>query len=172
MQSRCRKRWSTSESSSRTGSRCRMRSRDYEKRSRSSTSPLSALKAFARYILLTIFRSNICSLYALFFLLLNNSMCQEQLPATGVPIRRHRFDHMQEKFNEYVKTRTLQNWKFWIVSFTERVVTPLLINNGALHCTFLLWCGMLVFPRSTIFRSDWDKHVVILGLVHLRCWPT
>lgn len=45
------------------------------------------------------------------------SLCQEQLPATGVPITRHRFDHMKDKFDEYVKNRTLQNWKFWIVSF-------------------------------------------------------
>ncbi|CAB1319809.1 unnamed protein product [Coregonus sp. 'balchen'] len=45
------------------------------------------------------------------------NVCQEQLPATGVPITRHRFDHMREKFDEYVKSRTLQNWKFWIVSF-------------------------------------------------------
>uniref|UniRef100_A0A7N6FAK3 MLX interacting protein n=1 Tax=Anabas testudineus TaxID=64144 RepID=A0A7N6FAK3_ANATE len=50
------------------------------------------------------------------------NLCQEQLPATGVPIRRHRFDHMQEKFNEYVKNRTLQNWKFWIFSI---IIKPL-----------------------------------------------
>lgn len=44
------------------------------------------------------------------------STCQQQLPATGVPITRQRFDHMREKFREYVRTQTLQNWKFWIVS--------------------------------------------------------
>lgn len=44
------------------------------------------------------------------------SSCQELLPATGVPIRPQRFDHNQE-FSEYVRSRTLQNWKFWIVSF-------------------------------------------------------
>uniref|UniRef100_F6VY07 MLX interacting protein n=1 Tax=Ornithorhynchus anatinus TaxID=9258 RepID=F6VY07_ORNAN len=43
--------------------------------------------------------------------------CQQQLPATGVPVARHRFDHMRDMFDEYVKSRTLQNWKFWIVSF-------------------------------------------------------
>ena len=26
---------------------------------------------------------------------------------------------MREKFDEYVKSRTLQNWKFWIVSFKK-----------------------------------------------------
>ncbi|NXF12276.1 MLXPL protein, partial [Smithornis capensis] len=50
---------------------------------------------------------------------LNNSinLCQEQLPATGVPITRQRFDHMRSMFDEYVRSSTLQNWKFWIVSF-------------------------------------------------------
>ncbi|XP_047446752.1 MLX-interacting protein isoform X2 [Mugil cephalus] len=55
---------------------------------------------------------------------LNTSInfCQEQLPATGVPVRRHRVDHMQEKFSEYVKNRTLQDWKFWIFSI---IIKPL-----------------------------------------------
>lgn len=50
------------------------------------------------------------------------SLCQEQLPATGVPVTRNRYDHMQEKFDEYVKTRTLQNWKFWVFSI---IIKPL-----------------------------------------------
>ncbi|XP_076006909.1 MLX-interacting protein [Genypterus blacodes] len=50
------------------------------------------------------------------------NVCQEQLPATGVPITRHRFDHMREKFDGYVKSRTLQNWKFWIFSI---IIKPL-----------------------------------------------
>ncbi|XP_009463129.1 PREDICTED: carbohydrate-responsive element-binding protein [Nipponia nippon] len=45
------------------------------------------------------------------------NLCQEQLPATGVPITRQRFDHMRSMFDEYVRSSTLQNWKFWIVSF-------------------------------------------------------
>ncbi|XP_061585204.1 MLX-interacting protein isoform X1 [Cololabis saira] len=55
---------------------------------------------------------------------LNTSInfCQEQLPATGVPMRQNRLDHMQDKFNEYVKNRTLQNWKFWIFSI---IIKPL-----------------------------------------------
>ncbi|XP_068559745.1 MLX-interacting protein isoform X1 [Cebidichthys violaceus] len=61
------------------------------------------------------------------------SSCQEQLPATGVPIRRNRFDHMQEKFNEYVKNRTLQNWKFWIFSI---IIKPLFESfNGMVSTT-------------------------------------
>uniref|UniRef100_A0A3P9QA73 MLX interacting protein n=1 Tax=Poecilia reticulata TaxID=8081 RepID=A0A3P9QA73_POERE len=50
------------------------------------------------------------------------SLCQEQLPATGVPMRKNRSDLMQDKFNEYVKNRTLLNWKFWIFSI---IIKPL-----------------------------------------------
>lgn len=66
---------------------------------------------------------------------LNTSInsCQEQLPATGVPITRHRFDHMREKFDEYVKFRTLQNWKFWIFSI---IIKPLFESfNGTVSTT-------------------------------------
>ncbi|XP_041348704.1 carbohydrate-responsive element-binding protein-like [Gigantopelta aegis] len=49
---------------------------------------------------------------------LNNaiSVVQSQLPDTGVPMTRQRVDHMKEMFEEYVRKRTLQNWKFWIFS--------------------------------------------------------
>lgn len=61
------------------------------------------------------------------------SLCQEQLPATGVPVRRQRCNHMQEKFNEYVKNRTLQNWKFWIFSI---IIKPLFESfNGMVLTT-------------------------------------
>jgi len=39
------------------------------------------------------------------------------LPATGAPVSRHRTSKMKEMFDEYVRTRTRENWKFWIVSF-------------------------------------------------------
>ncbi|NXW81623.1 MLXPL protein, partial [Alopecoenas beccarii] len=53
---------------------------------------------------------------------LNSSinMCQEQLPATGVPITRQRFDQLRSMFDEYVRSSTLQNWKFWIFSIIIR----------------------------------------------------
>uniref|UniRef100_A0A8C0GRD1 MLX interacting protein like n=1 Tax=Chelonoidis abingdonii TaxID=106734 RepID=A0A8C0GRD1_CHEAB len=44
------------------------------------------------------------------------NLCQQQLPATGVPITRQRFDQMRDMFDEYVRSCTLQNWKFWVVS--------------------------------------------------------
>lgn len=61
------------------------------------------------------------------------NLCQEQLPATGVPVTRHRFDHMKEKFEDYVKSRTLQNWKFWIFSV---IIQPLFESfNGTVSTT-------------------------------------
>ncbi|XP_062814756.1 MLX-interacting protein isoform X5 [Anolis carolinensis] len=77
--------------------------------------------------------------------------CQQQLPVTGVPITRQRFDQMRNMFAEYVRNRTLQNWKFWIFSiiinplfetFNEMVSTTSLeeLNQTALawvdqHCS-------------------------------------
>ncbi|KAK6317543.1 hypothetical protein J4Q44_G00129430, partial [Coregonus suidteri] len=57
-------------------------------------------------------------------LLLNSAInvCQLQLPVTGMPITCQRFDHMREKFREYVRAQTLQNWKFWIFSI---IIEPL-----------------------------------------------
>ncbi|XP_017713084.1 PREDICTED: carbohydrate-responsive element-binding protein [Rhinopithecus bieti] len=47
------------------------------------------------------------------------NLCQQQLPATGVPITHQRFDQMRDMFDDYVRTRTLHNWKFWVVSSLE-----------------------------------------------------
>ncbi|KAF6357246.1 MLX interacting protein like [Rhinolophus ferrumequinum] len=46
--------------------------------------------------------------------------CQQQLPATGVPITHQRFDQMRDMFDDYVRTRTLHNWKFWVFSILIR----------------------------------------------------
>ncbi|XP_064322189.1 MLX-interacting protein isoform X2 [Phalacrocorax carbo] len=59
--------------------------------------------------------------------------CQQQLPATGVPITRQRSDHMRRMFDEYVRSRTLQNWKFWIFSI---IIKPLFESfNGMVSTT-------------------------------------
>ncbi|KAM4763548.1 MLX-interacting protein isoform 3-T5 [Cyanocitta cristata] len=59
--------------------------------------------------------------------------CQQQLPATGVPVTRQRFDHMKSLFDEYVRSRTLQNWKFWIFSI---IIKPLFESfNGMVSTT-------------------------------------
>uniref|UniRef100_A0A8C6CVP7 MLX interacting protein like n=1 Tax=Moschus moschiferus TaxID=68415 RepID=A0A8C6CVP7_MOSMO len=48
------------------------------------------------------------------------NLCQQQLPATGVPITHQRFDQMRDMFDDYVRTRTLHNWKFWVFSLLIR----------------------------------------------------
>ncbi|XP_061866348.1 MLX-interacting protein isoform X2 [Colius striatus] len=59
--------------------------------------------------------------------------CQQQLPATGVPITRQRFDDVRKMFDEYVRSRTLQNWKFWIFSI---IIKPLFESfNGMVSTT-------------------------------------
>ncbi|XP_061674623.1 MLX-interacting protein isoform X3 [Syngnathoides biaculeatus] len=50
------------------------------------------------------------------------NLCHDQMPATGAQVTQRRFDHMQHNFNEYVKERSRQNWKFWIFSV---IIKPL-----------------------------------------------
>nr|XP_023688886.1 carbohydrate-responsive element-binding protein-like isoform X1 [Paramormyrops kingsleyae] len=60
------------------------------------------------------------------------NLCQQQLPATGVPITRQRFDHMRAMFREYVRAQTLQNWKFWIFSV---IIEPLFESYNGMVST-------------------------------------
>ncbi|XP_035734613.1 MLX-interacting protein-like isoform X4 [Vespa mandarinia] len=53
------------------------------------------------------------------------SNCQSMLPATGAPVSRHRTNKMKEMFDEYVRTRTRENWKFWIFSI---LLEPLMLS--------------------------------------------
>lgn len=62
------------------------------------------------------YRENISFCYRFFQHCFSN--CQSMLPATGAPVSRRRDSRMQEMFDDYVTSRTLDNWKFWIVSFT------------------------------------------------------
>ncbi|XP_055638976.1 MLX-interacting protein isoform X2 [Toxorhynchites rutilus septentrionalis] len=47
---------------------------------------------------------------------LNNSLSnlQTALPASGAPVSRQRTGRVQELYHQYVRQRTLDNWKFWI----------------------------------------------------------
>ncbi|KAF6035775.1 MLXIPL [Bugula neritina] len=48
--------------------------------------------------------------------------CQQQLPATGVPITSQNNEQMQQMLRAYIQERTTQNWKFYIFS---KLATPL-----------------------------------------------
>lgn len=90
------------------------------------------------------------------------NLCQQQLPATGVPITHQRFDQMRVMFDDYVRTRTLHNWKFWVFSI---LIRPLFESfNGmvstaslqSLRQTSLAWldqyCSLPVL-RPTVLNS-------------------
>ncbi|XP_016401765.1 carbohydrate-responsive element-binding protein-like [Sinocyclocheilus rhinocerous] len=96
--------------------------------------------------------------------------CQQQLPATGVPITRQRFDHMREKFREYVRAQTLQNWKFWIFSI---LIEPLFESFNAMVST----ASVDDLCRSTL--SWLDQHCslpalrpTVLSSLRLLCTST
>uniref|UniRef100_A0A8C3Q6G1 Uncharacterized protein n=1 Tax=Geospiza parvula TaxID=87175 RepID=A0A8C3Q6G1_GEOPR len=82
------------------------------------------------------------------------NLCQEQLPATGVPITRQRFDHMRRMFDEYVRSSTLQNWKFWIVSFGASLVlnpsdpTSSVSSSGPSSSLSMAWCPQPAWRAS------------------------
>ncbi|XP_029430888.1 MLX-interacting protein-like isoform X2 [Rhinatrema bivittatum] len=50
------------------------------------------------------------------------STYQQQLPITGAPVVVQHSDHMTQLYDSYVRSRTLQNWKFWIFSI---IIKPL-----------------------------------------------
>ncbi|XP_034008136.1 carbohydrate-responsive element-binding protein-like isoform X4 [Trematomus bernacchii] len=89
--------------------------------------------------------------------LLNSAInvCQQQLPATGVPITRQRFDYMRQKFREYVRTQTLQNWKFWIFSI---IIEPLFESYNGMVST----ASVEDLCRSTL--SWLDQHCSLPAL--------
>uniref|UniRef100_A0A452RPK8 MLX interacting protein like n=1 Tax=Ursus americanus TaxID=9643 RepID=A0A452RPK8_URSAM len=90
------------------------------------------------------------------------NLCQQQLPATGVPITHQRFDQMRDMFDDYVRTRTLHNWKFWVFSV---LIRPLFESfNGmvstaslqSLRQTSLAWLDQycsLPALRPTVLNS-------------------
>ncbi|XP_034033432.1 carbohydrate-responsive element-binding protein-like isoform X2 [Thalassophryne amazonica] len=88
---------------------------------------------------------------------LNSSInvCQQQLPATGVPITRQRFDHMRQRFRDYVQAQTLQNWKFWIFSI---IIEPLFESYNGMVST----ASVEDLCRSTL--SWLDQHCSLPAL--------
>lgn len=83
------------------------------------------------------------------------SNCQSLLPATGAPVSRRRDNKMQEMFDEYVRSRTLEDWKFWIFSLLFR---PLLASFNNFVSTS---------SREDLYRStlNWiEQHCTLVDL--------
>ncbi|KYQ49180.1 Williams-Beuren syndrome chromosomal region 14 protein [Trachymyrmex zeteki] len=90
------------------------------------------------------------------------SNCQSMLPATGAPVSRHRTSKIKEMFDEYVRVRTQENWKFWIFSI---LLEPLMLSFNAsvstasiedLYRSTLLWVDQhcsLVDLRPAVLNS-------------------
>ncbi|XP_011159268.2 MLX-interacting protein isoform X1 [Solenopsis invicta] len=90
------------------------------------------------------------------------SNCQSMLPATGAPVSRHRTSKMKEMFDEYVRVRTQENWKFWIFSI---LLEPLMLSFNAsvstaniedLYRSTLVWVDQhcsLVDLRPAVLNS-------------------
>ncbi|XP_072043582.1 MLX-interacting protein-like isoform X2 [Amphiura filiformis] len=83
------------------------------------------------------------------------SETQSQLPASGVPVTRQRFDMMKDIFDEYVRDRTTHNWKFWIFSI---IIRPLFESYNA---------SVSTASTEELFRTvlSWlDQHCSLLAL--------
>uniref|UniRef100_A0A8C3HAG7 BHLH domain-containing protein n=1 Tax=Chrysemys picta bellii TaxID=8478 RepID=A0A8C3HAG7_CHRPI len=108
------------------------------------------------------------------------NLCQQQLPATGVPITRQRFDQMRDMFDEYVRSCTLQNWKFWVFSI---IIRPLFESfNGmvstasmdSLSQTSLAWLDQycsLPALRPTVLSSLRQLSISTSILTDPACIP-
>uniref|UniRef100_A0A8C4WR70 MLX interacting protein like n=1 Tax=Gopherus evgoodei TaxID=1825980 RepID=A0A8C4WR70_9SAUR len=108
------------------------------------------------------------------------NLCQQQLPATGVPITRQRFDQMRDMFDEYVRSCTLQNWKFWVFSI---IIRPLFESfNGmvstasmdSLSETSLAWLDQycsLPALRPTVLSSLRQLSISTSILTDPACVP-
>lgn len=79
------------------------------------------------------------------------SNCQAMLPATGAPVSRQRASKMREMFDEYVRIRTLENWKFWIVSFTYYGCD--LVGNSMSDSVFFTLSTLKALLQQMLFIS-------------------
>ncbi|XP_015594018.1 MLX-interacting protein isoform X2 [Cephus cinctus] len=98
------------------------------------------------------------------------SNCQSMLPATGAPVSRHRTSKMKEMFDEYVRNRTRENWKFWIFSI---LLEPLMMSFNASVST----ASIEDLYRSTVLWVEQhcslvDLRPVVLNSLKYLCTAT
>ncbi|XP_061789059.1 MLX-interacting protein isoform X2 [Nerophis lumbriciformis] len=80
------------------------------------------------------------------------SLCDDQLPETGALVTQ---GYMQYDLNEYIKQRTLQNWKFWIFS---AIVKPLFESFNKMVST----TSLAELRRTTL---EWlERHCSLMAL--------
>lgn len=66
------------------------------------------------------------------------------LPATGAPFSKQRTTKMKEMFDEYVKKKTQENWKFYIVSLNLFIVSKYFLFLVLLLLIFTFYFGFCV----------------------------
>ncbi|XP_044750861.1 MLX-interacting protein isoform X2 [Coccinella septempunctata] len=98
------------------------------------------------------------------------SNCQSLLPTNVAPINIRRDGKMQELFDEYVRNRTVENWKYWIFSLIFR---PLLVSFNNVVST----SSMEDLYRSTILWVEQhctlgDLRPVVLNSLRHLCTKT
>lgn len=98
------------------------------------------------------------------------SNCQSMLPATGAPVARRRDSKLQEMFDQYVKRRTLENWRFWIFSL---MVKPLLTSYNS----FVSSSSLEDLYRSTLLWVEQhctlvDLRPIVLNSLRYLCTKT
>ncbi|XP_018326914.1 carbohydrate-responsive element-binding protein [Agrilus planipennis] len=98
------------------------------------------------------------------------SNCQSMLPATGAPVSRKRSSKMQEMFDEYVRKRTMEDWKFWIFSLLFK---PLLVSFN----NFVSTSSMDDLYRSTMLWIEQhctlvDLRPIVLNSLRYLCTKT
>lgn len=98
------------------------------------------------------------------------SNCQSLLPATGAPVSRRHDNKMQDMFEQYVRRRTLEDWKFWIFSLLFR---PLLLSFN----NFVSTSSLDDLYRTTIVWIEQhctlvDLRPVVLNSLRYLCTKT
>ncbi|CAG5124691.1 unnamed protein product, partial [Candidula unifasciata] len=78
-----------------------------------------------------------------------------QLPETGVPVTRQRKDMMKDIFDEYVRSRTVENSKFWIFSM-------LMSSLCESYCSTVSTSSMEELCRTTLTWLDQSCSLVNL----------
>ncbi|KAK9869757.1 hypothetical protein WA026_003489 [Henosepilachna vigintioctopunctata] len=97
------------------------------------------------------------------------SNCQSMLPHVA-PISIRRDNKMQELFDEYVRNRTMENWKYWVFSLIFR---PLLVSFNNIVST----SSVEELYRSTILWVEQhctlgDLRPVVLNSLRYLCTKT
>jgi hypothetical protein len=93
------------------------------------------------------------------------SECQNQLPANGVNVtgNLNKTEKFEQKFNAYVKEKTVENWKFYLFSlilrplFNNFVTTLNTSSKEDMERTFYEWqqkyCNLTQLRPSNIFKN-------------------